>query len=616
MKRAGAALLLLGLCALPASTLGYGYLYGHQVAAPTQKGPAAAVPAAYFNGEDAWAGVNDPTFPGGDLTVSYWMRLGGHPPTGTYPLVWSKSEWSVALVATGIRTYNHTSGTRQAVWPYPQIGEWHHYLITYNSTDGWECWIDGSSATAVSTAGTLAAIGGDEWFSLNAYSATTYPTAANLDWQFDIAEMGAWNADLGASAATELYNGGSPLDIRASSFAGTALHRWGFADATTVVDDIGSDDLTLANVEVIEDAFTPVDQWEAVTLGGQSVAVGTTGTTPAINLHPPVATYPVNVDGSLVLRAHDGFERPEVAMSYTLSYLRNRRLIFQNIAVNGTAYAGLMQGTTPYNTGITGLGTMATTVAARPSRGAIRHIAFAIIHGESDEIAGTTVYGSTYLPEWQADWDTDARAATGQTEAIPLVQSQMSRLPSYPDVADIAIQQWEATKANPGAIYLVGPKYQHTYVDTWHVDAASSAAIGAKMGQALASIAAGNGWTPLSPASVTGAGTDTIVLDLDVPFPPVVFDTSTLSAVTDYGFEVSDGGGAAISSVTLTDATEGVITIVLDQALTTNPRLRYVYTAASAAAYHGNVRDSDSTDLGPHTTSQYNWLVHFDEAVN
>jgi hypothetical protein len=47
------------------------------------------------------------------------------------------------------------------------------------------------------------------------------------------------------------------------------------------------------------------------------------------------------------------------------------------------------------------------------------------VHGESDHIALNTAYEANLL-EWQADYEADAKALTGQAEGVPMLHSQIS----------------------------------------------------------------------------------------------------------------------------------------------------------------------------------------------
>lgn len=366
------------------------------------------------------------------------------------------------------------------------------------------------------------------------------------------------------------------------------------------------------------DPVVPDSSWWGVNMTGQSLAEG-------INARPTTLanTQPVGLGATpLMVDRYDTdavknanrlytFEPPEIALAFTLAYLnQDRQIIVTNSGQSGAGFSGINQGTNPYNLGIGRLGVMNTeAVNASESLRAF----LALIHGETDQIAPISNY-DTLMRDYVSDWNTDAIVVVGASFAVPMFACQVSTLNNYAtQIATVALAQLAASEADP-LIHLVGPKYQYTYADALHIDGASSTQHGAQYGKVISQVANGQPWTPLSPDTIVASGSD-IIVTLNVPVTPIVIDTTLIPAQTNFGFQINDSGGAAITGVTVTGANQ--LTVALDQAPASGARLRYVYSAASLAAFRGNIRDSDTTDLGPHTsaTDAYNWLVHFDKPI-
>jgi hypothetical protein len=246
-----------------------------------------------------------------------------------------------------------------------------------------------------------------------------------------------------------------------------------------------------------------------------------------------------------------------------------------------------------------------------------RVIGVTVIHGESDHVLGTTQkqYRDDLI-EWQKDYESDIRMLTAQSMPIPLFTDQFSAWSIY-DAAQsiIPIAQYNASKAKPKNIILVGPKYFLQYgLGSSHLINTSYRWLGEYYGKVIKKIVyEGESFTPLSPKKVISSGRD-VYLQLHVPVSPIVIDTKNVLYNHDYGFEFLDNKSRlSISSVQLYHADMIKITLKTP-AIETSQRLRYAYTAtpkSDAGAYasgsaRGNIRDSDATE-SLYGNNLYNW---------
>jgi hypothetical protein len=289
---------------------------------------------------------------------------------------------------------------------------------------------------------------------------------------------------------------------------------------------------------------------------------------------------------------------------------------------SGFLYSQLAQGTTPYNNSISGM-TRAKALAPLEYSGTV-NTAMLAVHGESD--ANSTTYQAD-IETWQSNYQTDIRAITGQSQTIPMFHSQVSS--SGPLKSSYAMLA--AYEAHPTLSVVVCPKYFLTYFsDGLHLINTSYRELGEYYAKAYyAAVVLGGTYSPLRPLTVTKTNATTITLQMAGQVGNLVIDTTN---VTDPaaasgldGFEVVDDSGVVpVSSVVLTNASTGVVTVTVSRSLSTNPRLRYAYTPPASCSGtcggpttgpRGNLRDSDPTVGISSGANLYNWCVHFDKPV-
>lgn len=319
-------------------------------------------------------------------------------------------------------------------------------------------------------------------------------------------------------------------------------------------------------------------------------------------------------------------------------------LFFAGCPVSGTAYSGLKKGTTPYAASIDHH-TQAYSIAAGHGL-AYTVRAVGVVHGETDDGNNSATYAAD-LAEWQADYDGDLKAVTGQSEDVVLFCSQnhsWTKPFGGKSTSTVAQAMLAAHAADPGRIVLCCPKYFLTHGDGLHLNTATYAWLGEYYAKAYKAVVVdGGSFSPLRPVSVTRSGsTITVVFNRG----GLVLDTTLVSDpsgsqasknhsgavvnVTNYkGFEFVDdkaGGPSAVVTglaVTTTTLTDDTLTVTLD---TTpdgldNPRLRYAFTGVAGSnggpttGPRGNLRDSDASFASVYGNTLYNWCVTFDEAV-
>lgn len=302
--------------------------------------------------------------------------------------------------------------------------------------------------------------------------------------------------------------------------------------------------------------------------------------------------------------------------------------------VSGMDYAGLKKGTKPYALGLRQV-EAAKTLATREGRSHVVR-AVMIVHGEADSMGNNGRYEAQLL-RWQSDYETDVRAITGQAEAVPLFESQMSSFALVgPGTSSTVVgAQLAAHVHAPGRVVLVGPKYDLPYSDGVHLTNEGYRRLGEAYAKVYRRVVfEGATWDPIRPRTISLRADGAIEARFFVPSPPLVFDTQRVVDPGSYGFVlVDDGKPAPIASVAITGddtvllrpagapcASRAPSSIGPSASTCAKLRLRYAWTGSPGApggprtGPRGNLRDSDTT---PATTGPplANWCVHFDEPV-
>lgn len=265
----------------------------------------------------------------------------------------------------------------------------------------------------------------------------------------------------------------------------------------------------------------------------------------------------------------------------------------------------------------------ASALESYGARGGTGVLGLYVAHGEGDHRDGTTRAAyAAILGDWQEAFHARAVGVGFPAAVHPLYFDQLSNWQMFPagsgsPTATVVLGQYDAARANPGALILIGPKYQWTTTDGVHLNSSSSRALGA---MAAKVIAQGPTWEPLWPSRedpITRDGA-VITIPMHVPVPPLVIDDTSVTDPGDYGFEYDDDGTPpAISSVAV-DGTNIIITLESTPS-GANKKIRYALATTSntwagpTTGPRGCVRDSDSAEW--EGTHLYNRAVHFEEDV-
>jgi hypothetical protein len=284
--------------------------------------------------------------------------------------------------------------------------------------------------------------------------------------------------------------------------------------------------------------------------------------------------------------------------------------------------------------------TSAKTLAAAAGK---THVVRAVvaIHGESDHYAyvnGTPEFpltGTDGVPnaikdysdglvEWQRDYESSAKAITGQAESVPLFISAIS---GWTTTRTSQVAQWQldAHIRAPGKVVYVTPAYPFSVMnDCLHFDSNGQRRIGEYFAKAYAQVVfAAKPWEPVRPKTITRAG-NVVTVTYHVPVPPLTIDTVHVTNPGSYGFDFLDNGAiVAIANVAV--SAPDTVTITLGAVPSgVNMRLRYAQNqdvnpatrcigpgTVYGGGARGNLRDSDATP-SKYGYDLWNWGANFD----
>jgi hypothetical protein len=324
--------------------------------------------------------------------------------------------------------------------------------------------------------------------------------------------------------------------------------------------------------------------------------------------------------------------------------------------VPGWNYSQMMKGTTTYANILAEVTQAKSLATAAGWSHCVR--AMCVLHGEADENLSNANYWQNLLT-WQANYEADIQAITGQFNPVPFLLLQLSSFTvAYHNKTQgiIPMQQIRAWKTNPSRIIPCTASYfiPHTQDTGEHLFPDGYRLVGQYMARVYSALLRGKQWWPLYPKwnRIAKIGKQ-VVIPFYVPEPPLVFDTTTLSqpsfvSGSMYGFEVYDSNNNPITISSAQIVGKEQDTVVLN--LATDPgngaSVAYAFTApvgtfAGPNGPRGNLRDSSQdysyypffvdrmagVNGAPHANypgypaadgnpvPMWNWCLHFKEPI-
>ena len=243
--------------------------------------------------------------------------------------------------------------------------------------------------------------------------------------------------------------------------------------------------------------------------------------------------------------------------------------------------------------------------------------------GEADYgLNSTAAYYIAGIEALRQQVETSANGITGRSDVVKMISYQTGCHKYYGKAYPfIALAQLQASKDYDN-IFMACPTYQFAYLgDNLHLPAASSKKLGFYYGLAYKRIVVdGEDWKPLMPISKTVQGKLALV-KFNVPMGRLAIDTTTVTANTNYGFNLFDAGGAEVTITSVEITSPDTVKIVSPVNITAGFKLQYAFygtgTTGSSNGPRGNLRDTQGDTIVFDPTGlnfpAHNWCVMFEE---
>jgi hypothetical protein len=227
---------------------------------------------------------------------------------------------------------------------------------------------------------------------------------------------------------------------------------------------------------------------------------------------------------------------------------QNYQMLLSTPGFGATAISGFAKGGTHYTRMMTQATYGASLAAAAGKTFGVPAVSWT--QGENDYLAGNTQASyATSLNTLVSDQNTDFKAISGQTKDVLLISYQIaSHKVNGQTVPAIALAQTQVAASNP-LVVIATPMYIFEYQDSNnnHLMPVSSRWMGAYYGLAYKRVVIdGLPFVPVKAISSTKSGAIANV-KFSVPVGKLVFDTTLVALNTNYGFELVDSGGTAIT---------------------------------------------------------------------
>jgi len=239
------------------------------------------------------------------------------------------------------------------------------------------------------------------------------------------------------------------------------------------------------------------------------------------------------------------------------------------------------------------------------------------MQGESDIIDYTNVDYKKRLKQFCTDVNNDIKAITHQKEDIRMICYQsnvLTRAENF-DANNYDCVEMKPAQAivdlikEDSLFWASGPTYPYTFInERLHIDAIGQQTIGKLDAIAVMNLLKGKGKTyGLMPRSMIVKGND-VLIHMNVPYPPMVFDTITVMPIDNFGFSViTKNNENIISSVKM----EGDTIRLSCSKSPQDCKVRYAVNGEHMKSGHlhgprGNLRDSQHTP---------NWCYQFNERI-
>lgn len=271
---------------------------------------------------------------------------------------------------------------------------------------------------------------------------------------------------------------------------------------------------------------------------------------------------------SLIATARETIDYAMARGLHVFSDAWTPKTVIINGGLNGAGYLATAKGSQVYQET---LARIRRAVELSAKEGASLMIAaLNYISGETDHILfdpqGGAIGYEILMLELSANINKDYSAITRQAEVVKIIFCQTNAAPFYPiwagnptisSAPTTALIQAKLARERPDLFVMAGPRYHYAYSapNDVHFSAEGYRQCGEKRSQIIRRILQDRTWKPLAPTKCSQVSETKIKIDFDVPFAPLVLDSSRVANPGSFGFQfIADrSNNAEIQSVTVAD---------------------------------------------------------------
>lgn len=251
------------------------------------------------------------------------------------------------------------------------------------------------------------------------------------------------------------------------------------------------------------------------------------------------------------------------------------------------------------------------------------------MQGEDDIVWDKTRNYGKALKQFQMDLTRDVKAITKQTQNIIFICYQTNCLTLSKkfnanafDCREALVPQAQMELVKNDKCFMAsGPTYPYSFAREWvHIDATSQKRLGYLAGLSVIKLLHSQTNKGLTP-SLFSISKDTILINFNVPYPPLVIDTLNVSKIDHYGFTVIDSTNTNILKKVIIQGRQVKLCCKKSPA---NCKARYAINGQREKSGYkygprGNLRDSQGNQFGAtilgKTYPLHNWCFQFDVLV-
>jgi hypothetical protein len=301
---------------------------------------------------------------------------------------------------------------------------------------------------------------------------------------------------------------------------------------------------------------------------------------------------PVSIRGETILSVACNYA-VHLASAYAGVDPSDFRIFACTAGQGGTAIAGLVKGTAPYNRLLAQATAARDNAVALGKKLVIQTVLWIQAETDCDQGTSTAAY-LAHMLQLPIDLNADLKAITGQKSDVHILLTQ----PAYKAATNggaVQLAQFYAVQRSPLIHFVSSTQHFDYYSDWLHLANTGHQQLAGYFGRAIYQLLIEQRVPDcLWPIEATAAGQQ-VRLRFDVPGNPVAVDLANLASTLNRGIKiVDDTGTPGLSSIS---AVGDVVTMTLDRDLGANPFLRYAIDyrgtgLGMSGGGSGNLRDS------------------------